>query len=178
LGDKSSLYDSSVPSGQHQQEFGGKPILFVGDLLQLRPVVSHFSMPVVYQLIARLSYWPTIRKVQLKRPMRALEPLRAGFSLSIAKGQTHDIQDWRKLQTRFRVTVAQNIETAQSFFCLGLEPRDSFPLDRQYICATNKPMNQINHHFQQSGSQKGSVVRGRVCLYSTYQTFIQLPRIV
>jgi hypothetical protein len=51
--------------------------------------------------------------------------------LSIAKGQTHDIQDWTELQTPFRVSVTQNIETVQSFFCLGLEPHAPFSLDRQ-----------------------------------------------
>jgi hypothetical protein len=74
-------------SGQSQQEFGGKQILFVGDLLQLPKVVSNFSMPVVYRLITRLSYWPSIRRFPLKRPMRAPEPLWADFLLSIAKGR-------------------------------------------------------------------------------------------
>jgi hypothetical protein len=37
-------------------ELGGKRILFVGDLLQLPPVVPNFSMPVLYRLITRLPY--------------------------------------------------------------------------------------------------------------------------
>jgi hypothetical protein len=47
-------------SDQDKIEFGGKPILFVGDLLRLPPVVSNFSMSVVYRLITRLSYWPIV----------------------------------------------------------------------------------------------------------------------
>jgi hypothetical protein len=86
--------------------------------------------------------------------MRAPESLWPDFLLSIAEGQTHDIQDWREHQTRFHVTVLQTIEAAQSFFCLGQESHDPFPLDRQWICATNKLVNQVNHHFQQWRSQK------------------------
>jgi hypothetical protein len=52
-------------------QFGGNQILFVGDLLQLPPVVRNFAMPVVHRLITHLSYWPEIRKFLLKRPMRA-----------------------------------------------------------------------------------------------------------
>jgi hypothetical protein len=141
-------------SGQYQQESGGKQILFVSDLLQLSSAVSNFWMPLSNRLITRLSYWSSIRKFQPKRPIRAPEPSWADFLLSNAKGQTRDIQDWRELQIRFRVTATQNIETAQSFFCIGLEPHDPFRLDRQWICATNKLMNHVNHHFQQWGSQK------------------------
>jgi hypothetical protein len=107
-------------SGQHQQEFSGKQILFVGDLMQLPPAVSNFSMPVTYRSITHLSYWPSIRKFQLEWPMKALEPSCADFLLSIAKGQTHDIQIWRELETQFRVIISQDIKTAQSFFCLRL----------------------------------------------------------
>jgi hypothetical protein len=53
-------------SGQHQQELSGKQILFVGDLLRLPPVVSNFSIPIVYWLITRLLYWPSIGIFQLQ----------------------------------------------------------------------------------------------------------------
>jgi hypothetical protein len=43
-------------SGDGQLEFEGKHILFVGDLLQVPPVVSNLSMPVLYPLITRLRY--------------------------------------------------------------------------------------------------------------------------
>jgi hypothetical protein len=42
---------------------------------------------------------------------------------------------------------------AHNVFCDGLEPHHPFPLDRQWICATNKFMNQINHHLQQWRTQ-------------------------
>jgi hypothetical protein len=56
-------------SDQDKIEFDGKRILFMGDLLQLPPVVSNFSMRVVFRLITRLSYWPIVRKFQLQQSM-------------------------------------------------------------------------------------------------------------
>jgi hypothetical protein len=141
-------------SDEERIEFGGRRILFVGDLLQLPPVVSDFSMPVVYRLITRLSYWPLIRKFQLKQPMRAPDPLWAGFLSSISKGKTQDLDDWRQVAERFQVTVTCDFEVAKSFFCSGLQPHDPFPLDRQWICATNKLANQVNHQLQQWRSQE------------------------
>jgi ATP-dependent exoDNAse (exonuclease V) alpha subunit len=43
-------------SGEESGEFGGKQILFVGDLLQLPPVVADYSIPVISRLITRLPY--------------------------------------------------------------------------------------------------------------------------
>jgi hypothetical protein len=124
-------------------------------------------MPVVYRSITHLSNWPSIRKFQLKRPTRDPEPLWVDFLLSIAKGQTHNIQDSRKLQTRFRVTVTQSIEIVQSFFYLGLEPHDPFSLDCQWTWATNKLVNQVKHDFQQWRSHKAQ-------LFAVVSAFTQL----
>jgi hypothetical protein len=55
-------------SANNRIEFGGKQILFVGDLLQLPPIVPNFSMPVAYRLITHLPYWPSIRKFRLQLP--------------------------------------------------------------------------------------------------------------
>jgi hypothetical protein len=43
-------------SGYERIQFGGKRILFVGNPLQLLPIVPDFSMPVAYRLIVRLPY--------------------------------------------------------------------------------------------------------------------------
>jgi hypothetical protein len=80
--------------------------------------------------------------------MRAADPSWAAFLLSVAKGKTSEIQDWRKYQRRFHVFVTKEISAAHDFFCNGLEPHDPFPLERQWICATNKLVNQINHRLQ------------------------------
>jgi DNA polymerase III delta prime subunit len=141
-------------SVQDQMPFGGKMILFVGDLLQLPPVVRNFSMPVVYRLITRLPCWPLIRKFQLEQPMRSPDASWTDFLRTIAKGQTHEIRDWMGLRERFGVTVTDNVELALSFFCSGLRSDDPFPLHRQWICATNKLVNQINDRLQQWRSEK------------------------
>jgi hypothetical protein len=47
------------------------------------------------------------------------------------------------------VFITKEISAAHDFFCDELEPRDPFPLDRRWICASNKLVNQINHHLQQ-----------------------------
>jgi hypothetical protein len=53
------------------------------------------------------------------------------FLLSVAKGKTNEIQDWRELQRRFHVFVTKEISAAHDFFCDGLEPHDPFPRDRR-----------------------------------------------
>jgi hypothetical protein len=87
--------------------------------------------------------------------MRALDPWWATFLLSVAKGKTNEIQDGREFQRRFHVFVTREICAAHDLFCDGLEPQDPFPLDRQWIYATNKLVNQINHHLQQWRIQDG-----------------------
>jgi hypothetical protein len=86
--------------------------------------------------------------------MRAPDLSWASFLLSVAKGKTNEIQDWRELQRRFHVSVTKDITAAHNIFCDGLELRDPFPLDHQWICAANKLVNQINHHLQQWRNQE------------------------
>jgi hypothetical protein len=73
----------------------------------------------------------------------------------VAKGKTTEIQDWKELQRRFHVFVTKEINAAHDFFCDGLEPHDPFPFDRQWICATNKLVNQIDRHLQQWRTEEG-----------------------
>jgi hypothetical protein len=44
--------------------------------------------------------------------------------------------------------VTKKISAAHNFFCDGLEPHSPCPLDRQWPCATNELVNQINHPLQ------------------------------
>jgi hypothetical protein len=152
VANKVSLTLQSI-SGYERIQFGGKRILFVGDLLQLRPIVPDFSIPVVYRLITRLPYWGSFRKFQIQQPMGAPDPSWATFLLSVAKGKINEIEDWRELQRRSHVFVTKEISAAHDFFCDRLEPRGPFPFDCQWICATNKLVNRINHHLQQWTTQ-------------------------
>jgi hypothetical protein len=85
----------------------------------------------------------------------------------VVKGKTNEIQDWRELQRRFHVFVTKKISAAHDFLCDGLEPYDPFPLDHQWICPTNKLVNQINHHLQQWRTQE-------VRSFGTISAFTQL----
>jgi hypothetical protein len=81
--------------------------------------------------------------------MRTLDPLGVGSLPSVARGQTHDIQDWRGSQRQFHVTVIQKADVALAFFCSGLQLNDLVPLDRQWICAANKLVNQVSHDLKE-----------------------------
>jgi hypothetical protein len=60
-------------------------------------------------------------------------------------GQSHKL---------YGVTVAHVLDIAQSFFCFHARPLDPFCLDSQWICATNKLMNQFNRDLQHWRSQE------------------------
>jgi hypothetical protein len=93
-------------------------------------------------------------KIQIQQPMRAPDPSWATFLLSVAKDKTNGIQNWREFRRGFHVFVTKEISAVHDFFCDGLEPHGPFPFDRQWICATNKLVSQINHHLQQWRTQE------------------------
>jgi hypothetical protein len=140
-------------SGDDQLEFEEKHILFVGDLLQLPPVVSNLSTLVLYPLVTRLCDWPSIRKSQLKKPMRAPNPLWVDFWARF-QVETHDIQDWRELQRQFHVTATEKVDVALSFFRSRPSPKKYFSPDRWWICDTNKFVNRVSHDLQECRSQE------------------------
>jgi hypothetical protein len=59
VADRVSLTLQSI-SEYERIQFGGKRIPFVGNMLQLPPIVPDFSMPVAYRLITCLLYWSLI----------------------------------------------------------------------------------------------------------------------
>jgi hypothetical protein len=79
-----------------------------------------------------------MRNFQAQHPMGAPDPSWATFSLSVAKGKTHAIQDWMELNKCFHVLGTKDTGIAH----------DPFPLDRQWICVTNKLVNQNNLYLQ------------------------------
>jgi hypothetical protein len=50
--------------------------------------------------------------------------------------------------------VTKDVEFAQAFFCYGLKPGNPFPLDRQWIWATYKLVNELSHEFQSWTSEE------------------------
>jgi hypothetical protein len=136
-------------SPNRDAHFGGKQILFVGDFLQLPPVVPGFAVPVIRRLITRTAYWPQMTKYQLSQPMRAKQPEWVEFLSAISRGDTHPWADWRKLHRKFGVTLTTDVAQAKSFLCQDLAPSDQFPLDRLWIAPTNKLANQINQELQE-----------------------------
>jgi hypothetical protein len=145
-------------------------VLFVGDLLQLPPVVKDFAIPVRQRLITNLAYWPSITKFRLERPMRAPDPPEwADLLLAIAKGRLPEEVNWATLHS-LGVTVTQSLDTALSFFRDDVDPRDLFPLDRQWICATNKLAKEINILLQQWRQDGGARVLGTILAASEILT--------
>jgi hypothetical protein len=135
-------------SDRTEVDFGGKRILFVGDLLQLPPVVKGFSTPVPQRLITRLSCWSSIRKLRLTVPVKTPDRSWADFLMCVAVGRTHDFPTWNDVAKEFGVTVTDDPGIAETFFCEGLQPEEPFPLDRQWICPTNKISGEVNACIQ------------------------------
>jgi hypothetical protein len=86
--------------------------------------------------------------------MTARDALWAALLLSVAKNQSHEIRNWKELRKAFGGTITKDVEVAQAFFCSGVKPCDPFPLDRQWICATNKLVNEANRELQSWRSEK------------------------
>jgi hypothetical protein len=149
-------------SDQGEAPFSGKKILFVGDLLQLPPVIQGFSIPVLHRLITRLPCWHSIKKFRLKTPLRTPDPKWATFLACVAVGRFDEPLTWNDLATQLGVTVTHDIQVAQAFFCRGLEPGEIFPLDWQWICPTNKLAGQVNNSIQQWRGTEANYL-GTIC---------------
>jgi hypothetical protein len=96
-------------------DFGGKKLLFVGDFLQLPPVIANSHMPVVQRLITRLPCWGSIHKLRLERPMRAPDPEWTRLLSHVARGERDHLPDWFGLQ-EFGVTITQDLNEVLAFF--------------------------------------------------------------
>jgi hypothetical protein len=127
--------------------FGGLQMLFVGDLLQLPPVVPNFGMPVGQRLITRARWWPVVKKCRIERPMRSRDDRWNDFLLEVAKGRAGPSWTWEDLK-RLGVTVTEDPRYALDFFLHGIAARGAFLLDCQWIAATNKLANEVNAEVQ------------------------------
>jgi hypothetical protein len=82
---------SIVEGNDGDWDFGGQ-LLFVGDLLQLPPVVKNKALPVSRRMITRLVCWPHIQKFSLREQHRSENLQWSNFLAQVATGSAEDIQ--------------------------------------------------------------------------------------
>jgi hypothetical protein len=76
--------------------------------------------------------------------MIAPDPQWAQFHIAMAKCQLREVADWNEFGLRFRSTITNGADTAQTFLSGGIQPDQPFPLARQWIYPTNKLVNRVN----------------------------------
>jgi hypothetical protein len=161
-----------------QQMFGGIQVLFVGDLLQLPPVVPNFGMPVAQRLITRSPWWPVVRKFRIERPMRSTHLGWNRFLSGVACGRLGTLRKWSELRG-FGVTVTEDPDVAFTFYVEEVRPDRDFPLNRQWIAATNRLANEINTRVQAwrkaGGAASLGVCRSRTDLLTPFPNCPRLP---
>jgi hypothetical protein len=108
--------------------FGGKKILFVGDLLQPPPVVPNFGMPVAQRSAAKSRWWGQVQEFRLSRPMRAPHPGWNAFLFNVAHGTAGELRTWRDLAA-LGVTVTEAPDDAMAFFLNGASVSFGPPMD-------------------------------------------------
>jgi hypothetical protein len=139
--------------------FGGKKVLFVGDLLQLPLVVPNFDMPVGQRSLAESRWWGQAQKFRPARLMRATHPGWNVFLFNIAHGTGGAVRTWRDL-TALGVMVTEEVDVAMAFFLDAVVPAAEFPLDRQWIAATNQLSNEVNLKVQEWRRAGGAAALG------------------
>jgi hypothetical protein len=107
---------------ENGEDFGGRKLLFVSDLLRLPPVTKQFSAPIMHQLILRLPCWNEIRKFRLFTSVRTVDSNSAAFLTSISFGLIGDCPIWADLGERFGVMVPNDLDEALCFFALDWGP--------------------------------------------------------
>lgn len=117
--------------------FGGKLILFVGDLLQLPPVIKNSNASVSSKLITCCPFWKNVKIFGLKDPVRCINKMWNDFLVEIGNGKTGKYYKWHDLQKDCNITVTRDFEVARDFFIQNVNLSEKYQLDRQWICTTN-----------------------------------------
>lgn len=136
-----------IPNLENIPPFGGKNILFVGDLLQLPPVVQNSKSSVSNKLITKCSFWPSVKLFGLKDPVRCINKDWNEFLVDIGNGKSKIYITWEELQKKFQITVTRSYKEAIDFFINDVDLEGVFPIDRQWICATNFYANDVNNYL-------------------------------
>ena len=127
--------------------FGNIPILFVGDLLQLPPVIPGSHASVAQRLITRCEWWNEVILFGLFQPMRSLNITWAQHLVNIGNGNNGDLKYWNDLHKYFGITITRNFDEAVTFYLDDIDMRAPFPLCVQWICATNHYVDATNEFF-------------------------------
>ena len=127
--------------------FGNIPILFVGDFLQLPPVVPNSSASVIQRLITKNDWWNDVVKFGLFQPMRSINKEWTDHLINVGNGSNGKYKFWHELRDKFGITVTDDFQDAVSFYLSGTNLSEPFKLDVQWICATNNFVNTTNDFF-------------------------------
>ena len=98
------------PDLTREPPFAGKNVLFVGDFLQLPPVIPNNNSSVLSKLITKCSWWDNVEVYGLSTPMRAPDENWADFIYHIGNGDLPEgVSTWNDVPG---ITVTKNFDEA------------------------------------------------------------------
>lgn len=106
-------------------------ILFVGDLLQLPPVIKNSNASMGRKIIACCPFWKNVKLFCLKDEIRSLNQIWNEFLVNIGNGKTGQYYSWYDLQKDCNITVTRDFDVPKDFFIQNIDLSYKFPLDRQ-----------------------------------------------
>ena len=125
--------------------FARANILLVGDFLQLPPVVTNTSVPVLDRLLLASDMWTSVQSFALTQPMRCPDEDYHRFLTEVANNQLVTYTRWSQVPG---ITVTYDVEDAYRFLLERAEPDNPYPLDQLWIAGTNSVVNSVNHVIQ------------------------------
>lgn len=176
-----SLVGFHINNNQNLDEippFGGKNILFVGDLLQLPPVVVGSTSSVSNKLITKCPFWSSVQCFGLKEAVRCINTEWNSFLVEIGNGKSKKYETWFDLKKDFQLTITRDYKEAVNFFIEDIDIKEKFPIDRQWICATNSYVQKVNDYFHMLRLNKNSKIDlGPIFASTTISTIFESENI-